>query len=72
MIEADIPMEALLLTPAPLTAQTLCRNGMTHIRLFDPRDQREATISMPTTSALSISLLRDAIRKTLARVWGNA
>lgn len=71
-IPDDIPLEVALLVPGPLTTQTVNRNGMTHIRLYDPRDQREAQISMATSSALSITLLRDAIQKTLVRVWGNA
>lgn len=72
MIADDIALEALLLVPGPLTVQTVNRNGMTHIRIHDPRDQREGLISMATTSALSITLLRTAIQKTLTAVWGNA
>jgi hypothetical protein len=74
--EADVEFEISMLVnryvPWPLAVQIAHRNGMTHILLLDPRDGREATISMSTASASSVSLLRDAIRKTLTRVWGNA
>ena len=69
---SEIEFEVALRVPMPLTTMVAHRLGMTHIRLHDPRDDREATISMATQSAQSITLLRDAIQKTLARVWGNA
>lgn len=70
--EYTIATEVRRWTPAPLTVQVAQRGDMMHVRLCDPRDQREAVMSMTLDNALSVTLIRAATMQSIARVWGNA